>query len=148
MGDSVTVGFGRRFAFATSFPVTLCSREMVSDVSVTYLSIPFTIRTQETVLSFRYRDVFDEGRPSHQRLGRFSRDVSSLRAKVCSRHDVFISSGPSSSSSVMKNCPFFQQSSNRRRSTVWSISVVQEVLGISARILATSFPVHPRQSEK
>ena len=41
MGDSVTVGFGCGFAFATGFPVTLCltlSREMVSDVSVTYLS--------------------------------------------------------------------------------------------------------------
>ena len=58
MGDSVTVGIGRGFAFATGFPVTLCSelsREMVSDVSVTYLSIPFSIRTQETVLS-RNRD--------------------------------------------------------------------------------------------
>ena len=58
MGDSVTIGIGRGFAFATGLPVTLCStfsREMVSDVSVTYLSIPFTIRTQETVLS-RNRD--------------------------------------------------------------------------------------------
>ena len=39
MGDSVTVGIGRGFDFATGFPVTLCStfsREMVSDVSVTY----------------------------------------------------------------------------------------------------------------
>ena len=64
-------GFGCGLAFETGFPVTslcskatglpvtsLCSkisRAMVSDVSVTYLSIPFTIRTQETVLS-RNRD--------------------------------------------------------------------------------------------
>ena len=50
----MTTGFGRGLAFATGFPVTLCStlsRELVSDVSVTYLSIPFTIRTQETVVS-------------------------------------------------------------------------------------------------
>ena len=52
IGDSVTTGFGRGFAFATGFPVALCStfsREMVSDVLVTHLLIPFTIRTQETV---------------------------------------------------------------------------------------------------
>ena len=58
MGDSVTGGFSCGLAFAKGFPVTLCStlsREMVSDVSVTYLSIPFTIRTQEVVLS-RNRD--------------------------------------------------------------------------------------------
>ena len=44
--------------FATGFAVTLCStlsREMVSDVPVTYLLILFTIRTQESVLS-RNRD--------------------------------------------------------------------------------------------
>ena len=47
-GANVTVGLGS--SFATSFPVTLCSTfpvGMVSDVSVTYLSMPFTIRTQE-----------------------------------------------------------------------------------------------------
>ena len=52
-GDCVTAGIGRGLAFATSFPVTLCStfsREMVSDVSVTYLSIQLAIRTQESVL--------------------------------------------------------------------------------------------------
>ena len=38
--DSVAPSFGRGIAFATGFFVTLCStfsREMVSDVSVTYL---------------------------------------------------------------------------------------------------------------
>ena len=58
MEDSVTAGFGCGFAFARGFLVTLCSthsREMVSDVSFRYLLIPFTIRTQETVLS-RNRD--------------------------------------------------------------------------------------------
>ena len=52
MGDSVTVGFGCGFAFATSFPLALCSKfskKMASDVSVTYLIIPFKIRTQEAV---------------------------------------------------------------------------------------------------
>ena len=51
IGVNVTAGFSCGLAFATGFPVTLCStfsREMVSDVSVTYLLIPFTIRTQET----------------------------------------------------------------------------------------------------
>ena len=52
MGDSVTAGFSCRLAFASGFPVTLCSTpssNMVSDVSVTYLLIPFTIRTHEAV---------------------------------------------------------------------------------------------------
>ena len=69
--DNVTGGFSCGMAFATGFPYTsLCSkatgfpvtsscskisRATVSDVSVTYLLIPFTIRTQETVLS-RNRD--------------------------------------------------------------------------------------------
>ena len=69
--DSVTAGLSRDLALATGFPVTMCSalsREMVSDVSVTYLSIPFTIRTEEAI----YRNVFDEDRPSHPRPGRFS----------------------------------------------------------------------------
>ena len=57
-GDSVTTGFGRGFAFATGFPVAQCStlsREMVSVVAVTFLSIPFTIRIPEAVPS-RNRD--------------------------------------------------------------------------------------------
>ena len=48
MWSSVTVGIDLGFPFATSYPVTLCStfsREMVSHVSITYLSIPFRIRT-------------------------------------------------------------------------------------------------------
>ena len=52
MGASVTAGFGRGFAFATSCAETLCStlsRELFFDVSVAYLLIPFTIRTQEAV---------------------------------------------------------------------------------------------------
>ena len=48
IGDNVTAGFGRDLAFAKGFPVPT---EISSDVSVTYLLIPFTTRTQETVLS-------------------------------------------------------------------------------------------------
>ena len=115
MGDCVTVGFGRGFAFATGFPATLCStfsREMVSDVSVTYLSIPFTFRTHDfdTVTFLMKADLHIQDRA----------DFPASRGNVNSRHRFFISSGPSSSS-VMKNCPF-QQSSNQRRSTVWTIS--------------------------
>ena len=54
MGDSVSVGFGCGFAFATAFPVPLCSTlsiETSYDVSVRYLLIPFTMRTSETVRS-------------------------------------------------------------------------------------------------
>ena len=50
MEDSVTAGFSRGLAVATSFPAALCSafsRRMVSVVSVTHLLIPFTIRTHE-----------------------------------------------------------------------------------------------------
>ena len=55
MGGSVTPDFGPDFAFATEFPVTTVPREIVSVVSVTYLLIPFTIRTHEAVPS-RNRD--------------------------------------------------------------------------------------------
>ena len=49
-GDNVKVGVGRGLAFATSFPVLLSptlSTGISSDVSVTYLLIPFTTRTQK-----------------------------------------------------------------------------------------------------
>ena len=77
------------------------------------------------------------------RIHAFTRSVSSLRCKVYSRHDVFISSSPSSSS-VMKTCPvsiFFEK---QHWSRVWSISVCQEVLRISARIHATTYVVLPQ----
>ena len=93
MGDSVTVGIRRGFAFATGFPVTLCStfsREMVSDVPVTYLSIPFTIRTQETVLS----RIRDEGRPSHPRPGRAFFRVSEKPQKIPMKHRLLHSNCP------------------------------------------------------
>ena len=124
MGESVTEGCGRGFAFATGFPETLyskLSRDIVSDVSVTYLSIPFTIR----------KNVLDENRPSHPRQGRFrvseihplTGDASSLRGNVYSRHRFFISSGLSSLSSVMKNCPFstiFKPASEHSLDNLWS----------------------------
>ena len=52
--DNVEVGFGRGLAFVKSFPVPLFSTPATiisSDVSVTCLLIPFTMRTQETVWS-------------------------------------------------------------------------------------------------
>ena len=64
-----------------------------------------------------------------------------------SRHDVFISSSPSSSS-VMKNCPlsvFFEKPALEQSLVNFSLF---RILRIAARFLATSFPVHPRQSEK
>ena len=52
-GVSVIVDFIRGLASAIGFPKTLCSSSsMVSVVSVTYFSTPFTIRTQEAVLSW------------------------------------------------------------------------------------------------
>ena len=68
--------------FCNKFPcnsVLNMFKEMVCDVSVTYLFIPFTIRIQEAA-PFRNRDsikssipyVLDEDRPSHPRPGRFS----------------------------------------------------------------------------
>ena len=76
------------------------------------------------------------------RIHPLTRDASSLRGDVYSRHRLLISSGPSSSSGVKENCPFFN-SSNRRRSTVWTISGLQEV----AHNLAASFPATPRLCE-
>ena len=52
--DNVKVSVGRDLAFATGFPVPLLSTLLpgiASDVSVTYLLIPFTMRTQETARS-------------------------------------------------------------------------------------------------
>ena len=52
--DNVKVGVGRGSAFATGCPVLLSptlAKGITSDVSVTYLLIPITIRIQEHVLS-------------------------------------------------------------------------------------------------
>ena len=126
---------------------------MVSDVSVTYLLIPFTIRIMklfrieiEIRSTFQYRNVLDEGRPSHSRPGRFACFREStlslgmlLRFEVtCTLDRFFISSGPSSPSSAMKNCPF-QKSSNPGRSTGWTISGIQEVVRIYVHNLAAGF---------
>ena len=65
MEDNVTASFSRGLALATGLPAALCttfSREMVSDVSVTYLLIPFKIRTQEAVPS-RNRDSINISSP-------------------------------------------------------------------------------------
>ena len=82
--DNVKASFGRGLTFATSFPVPLFSTLVTgisSDVSVTYLLIPFTMRTQETVLSpkkkrirsqHQHSNVFDDNRLSHPGLGRSS----------------------------------------------------------------------------
>ena len=119
---------------------------MVSDVSVTCLSIPFTIRTQETVQS--RKQGFDHdfntvtflmgGRPSHPRPDRFSCFREStlslgmlLRVEVrCTLDRFFISSGPSSSS-VMKNCLF---------NNLW-------LLSLPTKLLPSGLPVaslHPQ----
>ena len=51
-GVSVIVDFIRGLALAIGFPDALCSlSSMVPVVSVTYFPTPFTIRTQEVVLS-------------------------------------------------------------------------------------------------
>ena len=52
-GVSVIVDFIRGLALAIGFPKALCSSSsMVSVVSLTYFSTPFTIRNQEAVLSW------------------------------------------------------------------------------------------------
>ena len=140
MGDCVTVGFGRGFAFATGFPATLCStfsREMVFwrfgyvFVNSIYISNPW----------FRYRNVLDEGRPSHPRPGR----LSCFRGNVNSRHRFFTSSGPSSSS-VMKNCPFstiFKPASEHSLDNFWSLGSCSNLCSY----LAAGFPATPRWCE-
>ena len=68
--------------FATVFPVTLCSTlpiGMVSDFSATYLQFCSQFEPKKLFClgteirpEFRYRNVLDEGRPLHPRLGRSS----------------------------------------------------------------------------
>ena len=96
--------------------------------------IPFTIRTQETVLSRNKGSIHP-----------LTRDASSLRCNVYPRHRVFISCGPSSSN-VMKICPF-STIFKRRRSTIWTISGLQEVVRIYVHNLAANFPATPRWCE-
>ena len=81
--DNFKVGVGRNLTFTTSFLVPLFSTlatRLSCDFSVTYLLIPFTIRTQETVVSSKW--WFDHDlhtltslmmtEPSHPGLGRSS----------------------------------------------------------------------------
>ena len=122
--DNVTAGFSRGPAFAT-VSLQLCaqrlSQEMVSDVSVSYLLMPFTIRTQETVVSKQRFDhdfntvtslmkanlhIQDRADFRVSENHPLTRDASSHRSKVYSRHRFFMSSGPFSSS-AMKNYSFF-----------------------------------------
>ena len=110
---NVTAGFSRGLALATSFPAALCSSpSMVSVVSVTYFSIPFTIRTQEAVRpEFQYHNDLDGDKLYVQdwaifvvlRIQPLARVLSSFRGIVYSRHKWCICC-PSSASSVMKNC--------------------------------------------
>ena len=77
---------------------------------------------------FRYRNVFDEDRLKHPRLGQFSffwestlllGMIIQLEVMWYSRHRFFISFGPSSS--VMKKCPFsLQTASQHSLDNFWS----------------------------
>ena len=160
MGDSVTAGFRRAFAFATSFPATLrstFSKEMVHDVSVTFLLIPFTIRTQEAVLPSPNRERFDQDFNTVTFLMKTYHHIQD-------RADFRVSENPPSRSGCFfasrygtlstwilhfigsfffkcdEELSFFQQSPNQRRSTFWIISGLQEVARIYAQKLAASFP--------
>ena len=139
MGDNVTEGCGCGFAFATSFPCTsvlnACNMNFFWRSGHVGRQIPFTIRTQETVLSRNKGSIHP-----------LTRDASSLRCNVYPRHRVFISCGPSSSNVTWKFV-LFQQSFKRRRSTVWKISGLQEVVRIYVHNLAANFPAIPRWCE-
>ena len=103
----------------------------------------FNTVTSLMITDFHIRDRADLRVSTNPPL---TRDASSLRGNVYSRHRFFISSGLSSSSSVMKSCPF-QQSSNRRRCTGWTISDLQEVVRIYVHNLAAGFPATSRWCE-
>ena len=95
--------------------------------------------------------VFDEDRLSRSKTGPIfvfprihplTRDASSLRGDVYSRHRFFILFGPSSASSVMENCPSWTIFK-----PAWIISDLQEVVRIYVYNLAASFPATPRGCE-
>ena len=111
MDDSATASFSRGFALVTGFFVTLCSafsRELVSDVSVTFLLIPFTIRNKkllrletESRSRFQYRNLFLMKTDLHiHHWADFpvsvnhplARDASSLRGNGYSRHKILLKS--------------------------------------------------------
>ena len=101
---------------------------------------------------FRYRNVFDEDRLSHPRLGQVSffwestlllGMIIQLEVMWYSRHRFFISF-------VLLQVAWrivlfhFKQ----RHSTVWIISDLQEVVWIYVHYLAASFPTTPRWCEE
>ena len=50
-GEQRNCGFSRGLTLATGLPEALCSSSLVCIDSVTYLTVPLTIRTQEAVWS-------------------------------------------------------------------------------------------------
>ena len=148
MGDSLTAGFYRGFAFATSFPVTLCSTlssGMVSDVSVASLLIPFTIRTQEAVPVSKQR--FDQYFNTVTFLMKTNLHIQDLSLGVLFRTEAMKTLDVDNSFhlvllllQVWWRIVLFQQSSNQRRRRVWIISDFQEVARIFVYNYTASFP--------
>ena len=155
-GDDVKVGVGRGLAFATGCLVHLSQRLQQESLLSFRLRICWCHSRHEPNNKFcheirirswsRHRNVLDDNRPSPPGLDRsscFHGSTLSPRMihhfdKVFSRHDA-INLSSVSSSSVMKNCPFYSSRNQHWRSRVWWISLVQEDLRISAHIHAINF---------
>ena len=159
IGDNVTAGCSCGLAFETGFPVTLWSNALKGNgfwrfgyvfVNSVHNSNPKKLFGLEIKIGsrFQYRNVLDEDRPSHPRRDRFScfrESTLSLvmllhfEENVYSRHRFFISSGPSSSSSVMKNCPFSTIKKTGVAAQFWTVSDLQEVVRTYVDNLAAGF---------
>ena len=155
--DSVTAGFSRGLALATGLTKARCSSFLVSIDSVTFLSIPLTIRTQEAVRSWnrdstrtsiQYRSLWRQTYMSKTgpilvflRIPPFARVFFSYLGIVYSRHKCCILPP---SVSVWRNIVLFGQTSNQRQSIVWITSGHQTLVRICAHSIAPGFTVAVR----
>ena len=147
--------FHSRSCFCNRLPKASCSSS--SMVSFTYFSTPFTIRTQQAVLSWNrdgpefqdFHDLHDDKR-KRSRLRPFE---SSLLLEISDRYEaVYILCINVPFRSVLLcqawwNIGLFRQFSNQRWSIVWITSERLIVVRIAAFILATGFTVAVHRSE-
>ena len=151
------VDFIRGLAFAIGFPEAPCSSfSMVSVVSFTYFSIPFTIRTQKAFsvlklrsdLNFNTVTIFmmtNVNVPDWANFRMLTNPASRSSSRIVAKQRIFFAEMYHSARFFCIKCneiiALFRQFSNQRSSSVWITSERQIVVRIAARILATGFTV-------
>ena len=143
------------------FPEATSFSFLVSIDSVTYSSTPFTILTQEAVLSWNRDGIWTSYCIDHRdskllcsKLGRFSYSWESILTHESLFHfEASCILGKNVASVVLllyhekRSIVLFRKALNPHQNTVWIISGLLTIVQISARIFAPTLPVAVPWSE-